>query len=105
MNDELTLMKYVTSYNEMGDVINDKVETTVLCSVESVTRSEFYAGASHDLQPEIVFIVNKFDYNNELEVEFEGNKYDVIRTYLPKGNHNPNPMDIDRLELVCKGAD
>lgn len=105
MNDELTLIKYETRENDMGDVINDKVKTKVLCSVESVTRSEFYAGASHDLQPEIVFVVNKFDYEGQLEIEFKGNKYDIIRTYEPKGRHNPNPMDIDRLELVCKGAD
>lgn len=105
MNDELTLIKYETRENDMGDVINDKVKTKVLCSVESVTRSEFYAGASHDLQPEIVFVINKYDYENQSEVEFEGRKYNVIRSYLPKGRHNPNPMDIDRLELVCKGAD
>jgi len=105
MDDELTLIETVKTVNEMGDIIEEEKRISVLCDVESVTRSEFYTAASHDMQPEIVFVINKFDYENQSKIEYSGSKYDVIRTYKPNGKHNPTPMNIDRLELVCKGAD
>lgn len=105
MNDELTLIKKTQTENEMGDVIDDLKRNVVLCEVESVTRNEFYNAAKVDMQPEIVFVINRHDYSGESEVEYEGELYDVIRSYKPNARHNPTPMDIDRLELVCKGAD
>jgi len=105
MNEELTLIATTTDKNDIGDIINIEKRTDVLCEVESVTRSEFYHAAKIDMQPEIIFIVNKYDYEEEAEVEFKGKKYDVIRSYEPNAKRNSEPMDIDRLELVCKGAD
>lgn len=105
MNDELTLIKTTQTENDMGDVIDSQERITVLCEVESVTRNEFYNAAKVDMQPEIVFVINRYDYNGESEVEYEGQLYDVIRSYKPNNRNNPTPMDIDRLELVCKGAD
>jgi len=105
MNDELTLIKTTQTENEMGDVIDIQERNNVLCEVESVTRNEFYSAAKVDMQPEIVFVINRYDYSGESEVEYEGVLYDVIRSYKPNNRNNPTPMDIDRLELVCKGAD
>src|SRR5690625_3267310 len=105
MNDELTLIKTIETGNEMGDVIEEEVKTTIICSVECVTRSEDYAAAKHDMQPEIVLVINKLDYDNQSLVEYDEQKYNVMRRYEPKGRHNPTRMYIDRLELVCKGVD
>src|SRR5690625_607161 len=105
MNDQLTRNKTIANENEMRDVINHEIRTSILCSVEAVTRSEYYAAAKHDMQPEIVFVNNKCDYKNQSLVEYEGQKDNVMRMYEPKGRHNPTPMYIDRLELVCKGVD
>src|SRR5690625_1409065 len=105
MNDKLVLIKTIQTENEMGDVIDLQERNPVLCEVESVTRNEFYNAARVEMQPEIVFIVNRYDYSGESEVEYEGQLYDVIRSYKPNNRNNPKPMDIDRLELVCKGAD
>lgn len=105
MNDALILIKTTHTNNDMGDPIKKEERTEVLCSVESVTRSEFYSAARNKMQPELVFMINRFDYEGQSEVEFEEKLYDVIRSYQPNHNHNPNKMDIDRLELVCKGAD
>lgn len=104
MSDELVLIKNVEHENNMGDTVNVEGRTTILCSIESVTRSEYYAAAKHDMQPVIVFVVNKFDYDKQAEIEYEGEKYNVMRMYEPKGKNNQT-LDIDRLELVCKGAD
>lgn len=105
MNDEITLIRTTQTENDMGDVINIEERNVVLCEVESVTRNEFYNAAKVDMQPEIVFVINRYDYEGQSELEYEGNLYDVIRSYKPSNRNNPTPMDIDRLELVCKGAD
>lgn len=105
MNDEITLIRTTQTENDMGDVINIEERNVVLCEVESVTRNEFYNAAKVDMQPEIVFVINRYDYEGQSELEYEGELYDVIRSYKPNERHNPAPMDIDRLELVCKGAD
>src|SRR5690625_5381577 len=102
MNDEITLIKTTQTTNDMGDVIDIQERTTVLCEVESITRNEFYHAAKIDMQPEIMFVINRYDYSGESEVEYEGKLYDVIRSYKPNHRNNPQPMDIDRLELVCK---
>lgn len=105
MNDEIVLIKTTQTENDMGDVIDVQEKSVVLCEVESVTRNEFYNAAKVDMQPEIVFVINRYDYEGQSELEYEGNLYDVIRSYKPNNRNNPTPMDIDRLELVCKGAD
>lgn len=104
MNEELTLIKSVQKEDEIGDIIDVYEETYVLCEVESVTRSEFYYAAKADMRPEIIFVINKYDYDGQSLVEFKDKTYDVIRSYEPSPKRNPEPMDIDRLELVCKGA-
>lgn len=105
MNEELTLILTTQTENDMGDVIDTQERTDILCEVESVTRNEFYNAAKVDMQPEMVFVINRYDYSGESEVEYEGQLYDVIRSYKPNNRNNPSPMDIDRLELICKGAD
>lgn len=102
MNDEINLITTITSENAIGDVVTEQIKTNILCEVESVTRSEFYNAAKIDMQPEIVFIVNRYDYEGQSEIEYENKLYDVIRSYKP---NNQKGMDIDRLELICKGAD
>jgi len=90
---ELTLIGYETEYDEIGQEINVPVERKILCGIKSIIRNEFYAAAQTGLKPEITFIVHNFEYNGEKEVEFEGQKYRVIRTYL---------ANSEEIELVCE---
>ena len=105
MDNEITLIQITYKENDMGDKVKVEKKTDVLCEVESVTRSEFYNAAKLDLQPEVVFVVNRYDYEGQMELDYEGVRHDVIRSFKPNHRHNPTPMDIDRLELVCKRAD
>lgn len=90
---ELTLIGYETEYDEIGQEINVPVERKILCGIKSIVRNEFYAAAQTGLKPEITFIVHNFEYNGEKEVEFEEQKYRVIRTYL---------ANSEEIELVCE---
>jgi hypothetical protein len=99
---ELSLIQTTYTENELGDAIPNDTETVVLCDFQSVTRSEHYAAQSHDLKPEIVFIVNQYDYEGQRHVKFEGKKYRVIREYRSKTAKDFS--HFESIELVCEGV-
>lgn len=92
-NHELTLIKNGYTEDELGNQIPSDEETTILCKLKSVSRNEFYNASIANLKPEKVFIVHGYEYNNETLIEFEGEKYTVIRTYA---------NDFEEIELVCE---
>ncbi|MED4783445.1 phage head closure protein [Brevibacillus choshinensis] len=80
--------------DEIGNEIPvDPIETTILCDLKSVSRSEFYNAAATGLRPELVFVIHKYEYNGERLVEFDGKRYNVLRTYA---------TGIEELELMCE---
>ncbi|QOR34440.1 phage head closure protein [Clostridium sp. 'deep sea'] len=79
--------------NAIGNRIPIEVRKTILCKKKSITRREFYSAAMAGLNPEIVFIVHGYEYENEKEVEFEGNRYRVLRAYA---------TGFEEIELTCK---
>ena len=90
---ELVLIKQDFTFDEIGNQIPIETRKTVLCNVKSVGRNEFYGAATSGLKPEVVFIIHGYEYNGEREVEFEGKKYHVIRTYS---------TDFEEIELTCE---
>jgi len=98
---ELTLIRLINDVNEIGDPIIRRRRRTILCDKQSITRSEHYQAAAHGFKPELVFIINKWDYRNEQMAEFGGKEYTIRRTYEPKGR---GMADMDKLELICEGA-
>ncbi len=90
---ELTLIDYTIEYDEIGQQKKIETRTNILCAVKSIGRNEFYAAAQAGLKPEITFVIHGYEYNGEKEVEFEGQKYKVIRTYM---------KDFEEMELVCE---
>ncbi|MGD6832578.1 phage head closure protein [Sutcliffiella halmapala] len=100
-DDELTLIDITFGENALGDPIKVEKRKDILCDAQSIQRTEFYAAAAHGLKPEYTFIVNKYDYQRQSEVEFDGVRYRVIRSYQPKSYKGIE--DFDSLELVCEG--
>ena len=99
---ELILIKIEAGENDLGDPITVRTERPVLCDVLSVGRNEHYQAAAHGLKPELVFVVSKWDYQGEKEVVFDGERYNVLRTYEPKKSKGLG--DFETLELVCEGV-
>lgn len=95
---ELILLGSGFTEDELGNQIPDDTRKSILCKVDSVGRSEFYSAASSNLRPEIVFTIHKYEYENERKIEFEGQKYSVLRTYA---------TGFEEIELTCErtGAD
>ena len=99
---ELVLVRIEAGENDLGDPITIRTKKPILCDVSSVGRNEHYQAAAHGLKPELVFVISKWDYDGEKEVEFEGKKYNVLRTYQPKKAKVLG--DFETMELVCEGV-
>lgn len=78
---ELTLIGETIDEDELANQNSVETKTTVLCSVKSAGRGDFYNGAVAGLRPEYVFTIHAYEYNGERIVEFDGVRYRVIRTY------------------------
>lgn len=100
---ELSLLSYTYTENDAGDSIEDEpVKVNVLCDVQSITRAEHYAADANGLKPEIVFIINIYDYEGQKKVEYDGKIYSVIREYRPRNFKNIS--NFETLELICEGG-
>ena len=90
---ELVLIRQSFAKDDIGNQIPDESKDTVLCGVKSTIRSEFYSAATAGLKPERVFVVHGYEYNGEKIVEFDGVRYNVIRTYA---------VGFEETELICE---
>ena len=72
-------------------------ERMVYCTVDSVTRNEFYTALNAGIQPSLVFILALAeDYQGERIVKYHNQKYRVIRTYM---------TDDDGIEITVERSD
>lgn len=78
------------------EALNEKIELIrrdVYVQARSVYRNEFYQAAQAGLKPTInLYISHRVDYEGEMDVEFEGKTYSVIRA----------DWDGDGVNLVCE---
>lgn len=90
---ELILFTQTIVEDELGNQIPGEVPRAILCNVKSIGRTEFYSAAGAGLKPELVFIINKYEYQNEDKVKFEELPYKVIKTYS---------TGSEEIELTCE---
>ena len=82
MYDDVAILKAYgsPSFDEAGNEISTIIETTVYVQPRGVYSSEFYNAAQLGLKPSVtLYLANRFDYNDEKVLEFQGKDYDVIR--------------------------
>lgn len=60
--------------------------TTVMARISSVSASEFFEAGRNGLRPEYRFTMFLYDYNGERELEYEGTRYTVYRTYMGRSD-------------------
>ncbi|HZK24526.1 MAG TPA: phage head closure protein [Oscillospiraceae bacterium] len=99
---ELVLIAWGVEEDEIGQQIPVKTRTQILCKVKSIGRSEFYDAAMTGLKPEIVFVIHEAEYGEEREVEFEEQKYKVLRTYKGGMTSHGSKLAFDEMELTCE---
>ena len=88
------LIDSVKGEDSIGNIISSS-ETSKKCYAkkQSVKTNEFYSAVEVGLTPSFEFVVKRLNYNGESEVEWNGERFQVIRTIDPK-----NKYDI---VLVC----
>lgn len=79
--------------NGLKQEVETETRTEILARKESVSQSEFYRGGEAGLNPEFRLTTAIIDYNGEKEVELDGKKYGIYRTY---------EVDKDYVELYCE---
>lgn len=101
MDDVITLLTVEVTEDEHANQVETVTgERQVFCTVDTVTRSEFYQAAQNDLHPELVVTLSHFmDYRGEKlfrHTDWTGAErtYEVLRTYRPKGT--------DALEITAQ---
>ncbi len=92
MNDVILLVHEIRTTDEYGDPAVTYTSREVFCKVKSIGQKEFYQAQAVGMQPEIKFVIADYlDYEKETIVEYDGERYRVLRTYRTG----------QELELVC----
>ena len=88
------LVKVVKEEDEIGNILPSS-ETLTKCYAkkQSVKTNEFYNAVEVGMTPSCEFVIKRLNYNNEEELEWNNERYKIIRTIDPK-----NKFDI---VLVC----
>lgn len=79
--------------NEYKQEVETDTRTEIMALYESVSQSEYYKGGEAGLRPEFRLTTAIIDYSGEKEVELDGKRYGIYRTY---------EVDKDYIELYCE---
>ena len=80
--------------DEIGNYINSSEKRTkCYAKKQSVKLGEYYNAVEVGLTPNCEFVIKKLNYNGESELEYNNERYQIIRTVDPK-----NKFDI---VLIC----
>lgn len=86
MDATIKLIKTTTTQDELGYPAETETAREAFCSVGSVTRSEFFQAGKAGIVPDYVFSVNAIEYEGEKELEYNGDKFGIYRTYKADGS-------------------
>ena len=87
------LIGYTVTLNDYKQEVKTETRSQIFAKKKSIKRAEFYNGGKAGLQPQFYLETVIIDYSDELEVELDGVRYGIYRTYQP---------DEDHIELYCE---
>lgn len=88
------LVNEVQGQDAIGnDIVSSSTLTKCYAKKQSVKTNEFYNAVMNGLTPSMEFVIKRLNYGGQDEIEWNGTRYQVIRTVDPK-----NKFDI---VLVC----
>lgn len=82
--DEITLIGTAYTKDTLKQFVATPSRRTVLCTIGSITASEFFEAGRNGLRPQFRANVFAGDYQGETEAEYHGLAYSIYRTYCPK---------------------
>lgn len=96
MNDyseDIYLISETFETDELGNQFSKKEKRLVQATKRNIMMNEFYQAAQAGIRPEFEFIIHTFEYCGETLIEYNGNIYQVIRTF---------ERNIDELEIYVQ---
>jgi SPP1 family predicted phage head-tail adaptor len=97
---EIKLLTITYTTSSTGDSIENIIEKPVLADLITYKTKDFYQALSNGLKPSKTFGINKYEYDNQVELIFEGQRYKIIDV-------SPiNPKDeseFDAISLIVEG--
>ena len=82
MTEVITLIQQTHGVDAYGDPEVTEITRDVFAKMGSIGQKEFYQAHAVGLQPEIKFVLSDYlDYEGESLVQYEGQRYRVLRTY------------------------
>lgn len=85
-SDVCTLLSVTRSQDAFGVWRENITEREVFCSVDSVTRAEFFEGGRNGLNPQFRITMFFGDYDGETMLIYNGSTYSVYRTFYGKND-------------------
>lgn len=85
-SDVCTLLSVTRSQDAFGVWRENITEREVFCSVDSVTRAEFFEGGRNGLNPQFRITMFFGDYDGETMLIYNGATYSVYRTFYGKND-------------------
>lgn len=89
----VTLIASTEARDEFGVWRETLTEREVFCSVDSITRQEFFDAGRNGLNPTFRVVMFFGDYEGETLLRYYGKTYSVYRTYQSR---------TDTIELYCE---
>lgn len=82
MNEVISLIQQTHGADDYGDSVITETSREVFAKLGSIGQKEFYQAHAVGLQPEVKFVLADYlDYDGEEQVEHNGVRYRVLRTY------------------------
>nr|DAM54109.1 MAG TPA: head closure knob [Caudoviricetes sp.] len=84
MNEVIYLLQIENTENEIGDPLRIPKKIKRYAEKLEIGQKEFYQAATTSLKPEIKFAIWKYEYNDEMFLEYKERNYKIIKTYERK---------------------
>jgi len=87
------LISYIFEQDDIGNELATETSIEIpIIKVEDIYADEFYKASQQGLRPTLRLRISTFNYNNEQEIEYIGERYTVIRVQ----------EIMDEIILVCE---
>lgn len=85
-NCTIDLLNTISTLDSIGQYVYTTTRRTVYAKMTSVSQSEWFEGGRIGLNPQFRFTTFAGDYQGESELEYEGRRYTIYRTYYGMGD-------------------
>ena len=85
MDNVINLVQKNYTKDEIGQEIAIETETTIFCSIASVSREEFFTAGKSGIRPSLQLTINRYEYDGQKVCVVNGKRYAIYRTYIGKG--------------------